>query len=136
MPKRLSEAEHQQRLNNVIAIANGRKLETHCKHGHEFTPENTYIRPNGRRQCRTCTNDRTREYQQTVTRLTKLKIARYEFTDEQKTEIAEIMCLNWGGHMQTGIDLGTGQPYLYTKMGPSFPAKRHMIARDGEVFHG
>lgn len=26
---------------------------THCKHGHEFTPENTYLR-NGTRYCRTC----------------------------------------------------------------------------------
>jgi len=29
---------------------------THCKHGHEFTPENTYIRPEGFRQCRKCRN--------------------------------------------------------------------------------
>lgn len=30
--------------------------QTHCKNGHEFTPENTYIRPgrDGRRTCRTC----------------------------------------------------------------------------------
>ena len=28
--------------------------QTHCKHGHEFTPENTYVRPNGARQCRQC----------------------------------------------------------------------------------
>lgn len=28
---------------------------THCKHGHEFTPENTYIWPKtGRRICRAC----------------------------------------------------------------------------------
>lgn len=25
-----------------------------CKHGHEFKPENTYVRPNGQRTCRTC----------------------------------------------------------------------------------
>lgn len=28
-------------------------LKTHCKHGHEFTLENTFIRKDGRR-CRTC----------------------------------------------------------------------------------
>lgn len=33
---------------------NARK--THCKRGHEFTPENTYVGRGGRkRQCRTCT---------------------------------------------------------------------------------
>lgn len=33
--------------------ANARK--THCNHGHEFTPENTYRSPKtGRRQCATC----------------------------------------------------------------------------------
>ena len=34
---------------------------THCKHGHEFTPENTYIATNGKypkRQCRRCKADR------------------------------------------------------------------------------
>lgn len=31
---------------------NGRK--THCVHGHEFTAENTYIRPDGDRGCRAC----------------------------------------------------------------------------------
>ena len=29
--------------------------QTHCKHGHEFTPENTYNGKNGQRQCKTCT---------------------------------------------------------------------------------
>lgn len=30
------------------------KAMTHCKRGHEFTPENTYRTKNGRRQCRAC----------------------------------------------------------------------------------
>jgi HNH endonuclease len=35
-------------------------VATHCVHGHEFTPENTYVVPNrGTRQCRTC--NRVRE---------------------------------------------------------------------------
>lgn len=33
--------------------------QTHCIHGHEFTPENTRVTRKGHRQCRTC--DRLRE---------------------------------------------------------------------------
>jgi hypothetical protein len=28
--------------------------KTHCLRGHEFTPENTYVKPSGIRECRTC----------------------------------------------------------------------------------
>lgn len=28
--------------------------KTHCKHGHEFTRENTYVRPDGNRDCQIC----------------------------------------------------------------------------------
>lgn len=37
--------------------------KTHCKHGHEFTPGNTYITRQGRsRACKTCICDRSRRY--------------------------------------------------------------------------
>lgn len=40
---------------------NARK--THCVHGHEFTPENTYIRPDGSRKCIACRRkDRMNHY--------------------------------------------------------------------------
>lgn len=29
---------------------------THCKRGHELLPETTYVRKDGRRRCRTCSN--------------------------------------------------------------------------------
>ena len=32
----------------------GKALLTHCKHGHEFTPENTRVDKHGHRRCRTC----------------------------------------------------------------------------------
>lgn len=37
-------------------------LLTHCIHGHEFTPENTYARPGGGRDCRTCIRERVARY--------------------------------------------------------------------------
>lgn len=36
----------------AIAAVNARK--THCKRGHEFTPENTIVHCGGKRACRTC----------------------------------------------------------------------------------
>lgn len=41
---------------NTLAARNARA--THCTHGHEFTPENTYDRGNGRRECRVCVRER------------------------------------------------------------------------------
>lgn len=34
--------------------------KTHCIHGHEFTPENTYVKASGHRQCKACTSERDR----------------------------------------------------------------------------
>lgn len=34
--------------------------QTHCKNGHEFTPENTYVCKEGRRHCTTCSLARQR----------------------------------------------------------------------------
>jgi hypothetical protein len=34
---------------------------THCVNGHEFNPENTYVRPNGSRDCRECIRTRNRK---------------------------------------------------------------------------
>lgn len=37
--------------------------QTHCVHGHEFTPENTHIRKdNGQRVCRACTAEASRRH--------------------------------------------------------------------------
>lgn len=43
--------------NAADKMARGRhsaQSQTHCKQGHAFTPENTYIAPDGRRGCRSC----------------------------------------------------------------------------------
>lgn len=47
-------------LDNIVLshlkcnIGAARREQTHCIHGHEFTPANTYIRRNGKRLCRQC----------------------------------------------------------------------------------
>lgn len=48
-----------ERGQNPFAI-NARK--THCTHGHEFTPENTWLRSDGSRTCRACRRERMRRY--------------------------------------------------------------------------
>ncbi len=40
-----------------VAAAKNR-AKTHCKHGHEFTDENTYVRKEGNRMCRACMHER------------------------------------------------------------------------------
>lgn len=37
---------------------------THCKNGHEFTDENTYVTPAGSRQCRICLRERQKKFHQ------------------------------------------------------------------------
>ncbi|QXN74235.1 HNH endonuclease [Gordonia phage Cafasso] len=50
--------------NAVDMVRHGRHRnarKTHCDRGHEFTPGNTYMRPSGKRLCRTCKRDYERE---------------------------------------------------------------------------
>jgi len=35
-----------------------------CQRGHEFKPENTYVRSDGQRRCKTCRQTSAREYYQ------------------------------------------------------------------------
>ncbi len=39
------------------------KLQTHCRSGHELNEKNTYLRPDGYRDCRICDKLRQRVYQ-------------------------------------------------------------------------
>lgn len=46
---------------NVIRGNAARPKLTHCKHGHEFTPENTYLHPKrGKRHCKACASIRSK----------------------------------------------------------------------------
>jgi hypothetical protein len=53
----------------------GKSRLTHCKHGHEFTPENTILTSRGHRDCRACQNAWQREYYQRVKKPRKLAAA-------------------------------------------------------------
>lgn len=55
-----SQAENNRDISRHGHHHNGRK--THCRHGHEFTPENTIVRSDGKgRHCRICRNKANRE---------------------------------------------------------------------------
>lgn len=43
------------------SVGNQNSRKTHCKHGHEFTPENTYIYRGRERHCRACWRERKRQ---------------------------------------------------------------------------
>lgn len=54
--------EHLEPVTMVENIRRGtRATKTECKQGHEYTPENTIIKSNGTRRCRTCHNILQRE---------------------------------------------------------------------------
>lgn len=55
--------EHLEAVTHAVNIERGKweerkrewfKQQTHCRNGHEYTFENTHIRTDGRRRCRTC----------------------------------------------------------------------------------
>lgn len=51
------------------AVQNGNHRnarKTHCKHNHEFTPENTRVDVDGKRQCLACDRDRAAAYREIV----------------------------------------------------------------------
>jgi hypothetical protein len=67
-PEHLEPVTHREncRRGTQAGVAAENSAKTHCVHGHEFTPENTYYRPPGRtaRQCRQCQRDSVKRYQE------------------------------------------------------------------------
>jgi hypothetical protein len=49
-------------MRSPIAIGAVNARKTHCKRGHEFTAENTYVLPEGGRHCRECWKINNREF--------------------------------------------------------------------------
>lgn len=48
-----------------------RLAKTHCPHGHQYTPENTRIKPWGARECRACGNAGQRERRRRASAMAK-----------------------------------------------------------------
>lgn len=42
-------------------VVSGKNVTGFCKHGHEYTDENTYVYPDGRTECRVCKRGRKRK---------------------------------------------------------------------------
>ncbi len=58
----VSSRENTMRCEDAPATVNARK--TACVHGHSFTEVNTYVTPDGRRQCRICLRDRQAKHRE------------------------------------------------------------------------
>lgn len=46
--------EHLELVTHQLNCQRAAAARTHCPHGHPYTDENSYRRPNGTRYCRTC----------------------------------------------------------------------------------
>ncbi len=53
-PAHLEAVTHAENIRRGRAPTAINARKTHCKHGHKFTPENTYVHPGGARACRIC----------------------------------------------------------------------------------
>jgi hypothetical protein len=60
-PDHLEAITHAENIRRGNGPFGEKARQTHCIHGHEFTPENTYVRLNGTRRCRTCKQIRDRQ---------------------------------------------------------------------------
>jgi hypothetical protein len=57
-PDHLEPVTQRENVLRGVGTAATHAKQTHCEHGHEFTPEHTIIRRNGSRECRPCKQDR------------------------------------------------------------------------------
>jgi len=66
-PKHLEPVTIKENVMRGVGIAAKNASKTHCKRGHEFNIENTYIRKNQsgtKRRCRTCRRIQAKQYRQ------------------------------------------------------------------------
>jgi len=64
-PAHLEPVTHAENVRRGIGGKMGgqrQKAKTHCPQGHPYDEANTYVRPNGDRECRTCHRERSRKH--------------------------------------------------------------------------
>ncbi len=82
-PSHLEPVTHQENVARGAANESAKKFQgakTHCPSGHPYTEDNIYFRKNGHRDCRTCSQERSKKYQ---------AHARKNRTPEQKNNLRE-----------------------------------------------
>lgn len=79
--------------------------KTHCPSGHQYSPDNTYIRANGDRDCRTCARaTKRRAYKPVAQPQVDQRPAEIRVWDRViKPAIGEphVGCWKWGGYLNT-----------------------------------
>ena len=53
---------HMEKRGDLFGVRYTPPPKTHCHHGHEFTAENTYVRPDGYKECRKCRTKRVSDF--------------------------------------------------------------------------
>jgi hypothetical protein len=70
--------------------------KTHCKYGHEFTTENTYVTKRGERLCRTCCIQRTNNFiEKHRDSVNKKRRARRKLLTKEERRKANLQQLGW-----------------------------------------
>ena len=67
-------------LHPVEKVGNSNQRKTHCKRGHEFTPENTY-EYKGNRQCKACMRAHGKRHQDEVGRFQRYGITKQDYEE-------------------------------------------------------
>ena len=62
-PDHLEPVTHRENILRGVGQCAINAVKTHCKNGHELTPENTYRQARGR-GCRKCKSDRSKKYRE------------------------------------------------------------------------
>ena len=59
-PSHLEMVTNQDNVLRGLGVCASNARKTHCKHGHEFSPDNTLVGPKGYRRCRACRDEYNR----------------------------------------------------------------------------